>query len=93
MEKRKKNFNRVNEQETNISASNRKFVSEPESLETNPNIDADGYGSESARSDHSQYSAGLGSRSGNNAANPSQYGSRGRNYYGESGQGSSGRSA
>ena len=33
--------------------------------EMNPNKDADGYGAESARSDHSEYDSGFGSRTGN----------------------------
>ncbi|MBF0695708.1 MAG: hypothetical protein IR153_11710 [Flavobacterium sp.] len=36
-----------------------------ETHEVNPNVDADGYGAESARSDHSSYDAGMGSRTGN----------------------------
>ena len=59
--------------------------------ERNPNKDADGYGSESARSDHSHYESGMGSRSGNNSDMHSG-GSRGdRNYSGNSGV--AGRSA
>ncbi len=33
--------------------------------ERNPNIDADGYGSESARTEHNHYEAGVSGRSGN----------------------------
>lgn len=61
--------------------------------DVNPNKDADGYGSESARSDHSGFKSGFGSRTGNNDANPSRYGTRGRDYYRDPGQGSSGRSS
>jgi hypothetical protein len=63
--------------------------------EQNPNKDADGYGSESGRSDHSHYDSGLGSRSGNNTGDERSNvtSSRSHENLGEGSSGASGRAS
>jgi hypothetical protein len=61
--------------------------------ETNPNKEADGYGSESARSDHSGYAPGMGGRSRNNYNDSHQGSTRQNDNLGRESQGSSGRSS
>ena len=57
----------------------------------NPNIDADGYGSESARSEHGHYSAGVSGRSGNTHHSAGS-GTRGGRNYSSGSSGVAGRS-
>lgn len=103
MEKEGKNsWDRANAQGENIDFNSddatEKFLKEDDSQphhveERNPNKDADGYGSESARSDHSHFDSGLGSRKGNNDSGHSHTSSRSNENLGDSSQGASGRSS
>ena len=97
MEEQKNNWDRANSQGDNINFNadeqNERFLKEDDNIEEeiNPSKDADGYGSESGRSDHSHYSSGMGGRAGNNDDNPGQYGTRSHENMGGSTHGSSGR--
>lgn len=94
-EEEKNNWDRANAQGENINFNaedeNEMFLRDDVTEEeTNPNRDADGYGSEAGRSDHSHFSSGMGSRSGNNDDNPASFGTRSHDP-GDRNQGSSGR--
>ncbi len=98
----KNNWDRANNQGNNINynsdEADEKYLRDEvryadEQEEINPNKDADGYGSEAARSDHSHYDAGMGSRKGNNDSDNRYTSTRSRENLGGSSHGASGRSS
>ena len=76
------NWDRANKQRLNHDPqegeNEQMYQQEAADQEQNPNIDADGYGSESARSEHNHYSSGVSGRSGNthHESGPSTRGDR-----------------
>ncbi len=93
METERNSWDRSNQQGQNMDPENSEDQFLKEGVETNPNKDADGYGSESARSDHSGFDAGMGSRKGNNHTTDHKYvSSRSHENLSDGNSGGSGRS-
>ena len=95
MEQERNNWDKANRQNLNHDPAEGEneemYKQEAASQERNPNIDADGYGSESARSEHSHYASGVSGRSGN-IHHEGSSGTRGDRNYGSGSAGASGRS-